>query len=361
MKKLLLGTSALVAVGLCASEASAQGYASLQGFMRNYGSIFDHGSTTAASARDIQFTMNSEFFVRGETKLNNGLIYGFRMEMEAWTQNSSTSAQGVDNVDEVWAYVKGSFGEIRFGEEDDARKLKAYSTYIGGAALFFGVDSPDGVYALGTSSTYFNIENDTNKIIYLSPSFGGFSFAVSYAPDATKGTRSFGIQFDNDCDGTQGRFCNGNAWSVAADYRGKFGDTTIGVDAGYSSSDHETAGRNSVTAWRADAFLQVAGWEASIQYGKANDINGNDVDASALGGAIKYSQGPWSVGAFFQQGRADVATGGRNKINHFLVGAGYNLGGGVSLGVAASYQKRDNATGADPTGTTLTFGIGANF
>ncbi len=361
MKKLLLGTSALVAVGLCASEASAQGYASLQGFMRSYGSIFDHGSTTASSARDIQFTLNPEFFVRGETKLNNGMIYGFRVEVEAWTQNGSTSAQGVDNIDEVWAYVKGGFGEFRFGEEDDARKLKAYSTYIGGAALFFGVDSPDGLYSLGTSTTYFNVENDTNKIIYLSPTFGGFSFAASYAPDATKGVRSFGIQFDNDCDGTQARGCNGASWSIAADYRVKIGDTTIGIDAGYTASDNETVGRKDVTAVRGDAFLQVAGWEASIQYGKANHINGNDLDASAIGGALKYSTGPWSVGGFFQQGRADVATGGKNKLNHFLLGAGYNLGGGVSLGGALSYQKRDNTTGADPTGTTVTFGIGANF
>ncbi|MBM3536146.1 MAG: porin [Alphaproteobacteria bacterium] len=361
MKKVLLGTSALVAVGLCAGEAAAQGYAGLQGYIRNYGSLFDHGSTTANGARDIMMTSNAEFYVRGETKLNNGMIYGFRMEMEAWTQNGSTSAQGVDNVDEIWAYVKGSFGEIRFGEEDDARKLKAYSTYIGGSSLFFGVDSPDGVYALGTSTTYFNVENDTYKIIYLSPTFAGFSFAASYAPDATKGTRSFAIQADNDCDGTQSRGCNGNAYSVAADYRGKFGDTTIGVDVGYTGSEHETAGRKGVSAWRADAFMQVGGWEASIQYGKANDINGNDLDVSAMGGAIKYSMGPWSVGGFYQQGRTDVAGGGRNKINHFLVGAGYNLGGGVSLGAALSYQKRDNVTGADPTGTTFTFGIGANF
>lgn len=360
MKKLLLGTSAIVAVGLCASEASAQGYATLGGFFRNYGSVFDHGSTTT-NARDVQITSNSEFFVRGETKLSNGMIYGFRIEMEAWTQNGSTSAQSIDSVDEIWGYVKGSFGEIRFGEEDDARKLKAYSSYIGGGALFFGVDSPDGVYALGTSTTYFNVENDSQKLIYFSPSFSGFSFAVSYAPDAAHGSRTFGIQGTADCDGTQSRGCNGESWSIAADYRGKFGDATIGLDAGYTGSNNEVAGRQNVSAWRADAFLQMAGWEASMQYGKANNVNGNSLDASAIGGALMYTMGPWSVGGFFQQGRADVATGGRNKLNHFLVGAGYNLGAGVSLGAALSHQKRDNATGVDPSGTTFTFGIGANF
>jgi len=308
-------------------------------------------------------TSNSENHFKGETKLNNGLIFGFRIELEAWTQNGSTSAQGVDSIDEGWGYVKGAFGEIRFGEEDDARKMKGYSSYIS-PVLAFGVDSPDGNYSLGTSTTYFNIENDAMKVLYFSPTFSGFSFAASYTPDQTHGSRNFGLQGQNDCDGTQSRGCNGDAWSIAADYRGKFGDATIGLDAGYTGSTREQpsgATRNNVNAYRADAFLQVSGWEASIQYGKANNVNGNSLDASAIGGAIMKTMGPWSVGGFFQQGRADVATGGRNKLNHFLVGAGYALGGGVSLGAALSHQKRDNATGVDPSGTTFTFGIGANF
>jgi len=177
MKKLLLGTSAIVAVGLCASEASAQGYASLGGFFRNYIQAYDHASiqynpagnqagASVTGSRDINITSNSEFWAKGETKLNNGMIFGFRIEVEGWTQNGSTSAQGVDQIDETWGYVKGSFGEIRFGEEDDARKLKAYSSYIS-PYVAFGVDSPDGIYSLGTSTTYFNVENDAQKILLL--------------------------------------------------------------------------------------------------------------------------------------------------------------------------------------------------
>ncbi len=371
MKKLLLGTSAIVAVGLCASEASAQGYASLGGFFRNYMQVYDHGSlqyqpagnqagAAVTGSRDINITSNSEFWVKGETKLNNGMIFGFRIEVEGWTQNGSTSAQGIDQIDETWGYVKGSFGEIRFGEEDDARKLKAYSSYIS-PYVAFGVDSPDGIYSLGTSTTYFNVENDAQKLIYFSPSFGGFSFAASYTPDQTHGSRNFGLQGQSDCDGTQSRGCNGEAWSLAADYRGKFGDTTIGVDAGYTGSNNEVSGRDNVSAWRADAFLQVAGWEASIQYGKVNDGRANGLDDSAVGGAIMYTMGPWTLGGFFQQGRSDIAGGGRNKLNHFMLAAGYVLGGGVGLAAGLSHQKRDNTTGSDPSATSFVFGIGASF
>jgi len=372
MKKLLLGTSAIVAVGLCASEASAQGYASLGGFFRNYMQVYDHGSlqyqpagnqagAAVTGSRDVNITSNSEFWVKGETKLNNGMIFGFRIEVEGWTQNGSTSAQSIDQIDETWGYVKGSFGEIRFGEEDDARKLKAYSSYIS-PYIAFGVDSPDGIYSLGTSTTYFNVENDAQKIIYFSPTFGGFSFGVSYTPDQTHGSRNFGLQGKADCDGTQSRGCNGEAWSVAADYRGKFGDATIGFDAGYTGSNRENnSPQKDVTAWRADGFLQVAGWEASLQYGKVNNGRGTGLDDSALGGALMYTMGPWTLGGFYQQGRSDISTGGRNKLNHFMLAAGYVLGGGVGLGAGLSFQKRDNVTGIDPSATSFVFGIGAAF
>lgn len=375
MKKLLLGTSALVAVGLSAGEASAQGYASLGGFFRNYASVYDHGSlqynpsgnqanTAVTGSRDFNITSNNEVWFRGETKLNNGLIFGFRLELEAWTQNGSTSAQSIDQIDEGFGYIKGSFGEIRFGEEDDARKMKIYASYIN-PFVAFGVDSPDGIYSLGTTTTQYNVENDAQKILYFSPSFGGFSFAASYTPDQTHGSRNFGLQGRNDCDGTQSRGCNGEAWSLAIDYRGKFGDTTIGADLGYTGSNRETNAAftqtDNVSAVHAGAFLQVAGWEASLQYGKLSNGRGNDLDDTTIGGALMYTTGPWTLGGFYQTQKSDVATGGKNKLNHFMVAAGYVLGGGVGLAAALSFQKRDNATGTDPSATTLTFGMGASF
>lgn len=383
MKKLLLGTSAIVAVGLCAGEASAQGYASLGGFFRNYASVYDHGSlqyqpsgnqanAAVTGSRDFNITSNSEVWFKGETKLNNGMIFGFRVELEAWSQNTTVATNGQvtglyagDQIDETWGYIKGSFGEIRFGEEDDARKMKMYASYIN-PYVAFGVDSPDGIYSLGTTTTQYNVENDAQKIMYLSPSFGGFSFAASYAPDAVHGSRNFGLQGRNDCDGTNTRGCNGEAWSLSVDYRGKFGDTTIGADLGYTGSNRETNATftqtDNVSAIHAGAFLQVAGWEASIQYGKLNSGRGNDLDDTSVGGALMYTFGPWTVGGFYQTQKSELAAGaGTNKLNHFMVAAGYNLGGGVGLAAALSHQKRNNATGADPSATTLTFGMGASF
>lgn len=356
MKKLLLGTSALVAVGLTAGDALAQNLtAGLGGFLRNWVMFYDQPS--GSTNRDMSLAQNNEIFFKGETKLSNGLTFGFRAELEAWSQTSATSFGGQDAFDEVWAYFKGSFGEFRIGEDDDARKSKAYSSYIGG---LLGVDSPDGVYALATSTTYYNLENDTLKLIYFSPSFSGFSFAASYAPDAAKGTRGFGQQGKTDCDGTQSRGCNGSAFSVAADYRGKFGDTTLGLDAGWSTSNNEIAANKDVSAVRADAFVQFSGWEASIQYGKAQNGGGNNLDQQAIGGGILYTTGPWNMGILYQRAKLDAAVG-QNKRAHLAIGAAYNLGSGVTVAGSYNYQKLDNATTADQSASTVVLGVAASF
>lgn len=355
MKKLLLGTSALVAVGLVAGDALAQGYVGLGGFHRNWATAADHSSNARVNGsepRDLIFTSNSEIFFRGETKLNNGLTFGFRVELEAWSQTSAGSLATHDQIDETWGYVKGAFGEVRFGEEDDARKLKAWSPFIGG---LLSPDSGDAVYGLGTNNTYYNVENDAMKIMYFSPSFGGFSFGASYAPDATKGTRSFAWQGETDCDGTQSRGCNGNAWSVAADYRGKFGDVTIGGDIGYTGSDNEIAGAGDVNAFRADLFATIAGWEFGGAYSNVKNGNGSGLDQRVWDLGVGYTMGQWNLGLQYSRGKQERATG-TQTMNSWLAGASYNMGGGVSVLGGVAYQRVNNPIGALSNNITSTGG-----
>jgi predicted porin len=355
MKKLLLGSSALVAVGLTAGDALAQGYVGLGGFWRNWAQFADYpgaARVNGSDPRSFWMTSNSEIFFRGETKLNNGLTFGFRVELEAWSTTGSGSLATADQIDETWGYVKGGWGEIRFGEEDDVRKLKAYSPYIGG---LLGADSPDGVYALGTNTSYFNLDNDAAKIMYFSPSFGGFSFGVSYAPDQTHGTRSFAGQGKTDCDGTQSRGCNGEAWSIAADYRGKFGDVTVGFDAGYSASNNEISTNRDLKAVRVDGFANfAAAWEIGAYYGKGENGNGNGLDRRTWGLGLLYTMGNWQLGAIYQNGREE-RTLGNQTLNTYVLGAAYNLGGGVQVLGSVNYQRWKNPSfgAANTTGTTV--------
>jgi predicted porin len=359
MKKLLLGTSALVAVGLTATDALAQGYIGMTGFWRNWAMFADFPGAArinGTSPREFWMTSNSEIIFRGETKLNNGLTFGFRVELEAWSQTAAGSLATHDQIDETWGYVKGGWGEVRFGEEDDARKLKAYSVYIGG---LLGTDSPDAVYALGTNTSYFNLDNDAPKILYFSPSFGGFSFGASYTPDHTHGTRSFAGQGENDCDGTQSRGCNSEAWSIAADYRGKFGDVTVGLDAGYSDSNNEITTSPDLSAWRVDGFVNIAAtWEIGAWWGRLRNAQGSGLDNNTWGLGVLYTMGQWQLGGVFQEGKQERATGVTDRRHHWVLGAAYNLGGGVQVLGSVNYQRWRNTTGltANTTGTTITGG-----
>src|SRR5262245_7816439 len=181
MKHLLLGTTALVATGLVASNAhAAQGvqlgiggyYAAAAGFLFSQD---DSGSDPGAHTRNVVFRQDVEVHFKGETTLDNGLTVGARIELEGQQSN--------DQIDEVWAYFKGGRGQIRFGDDDDATEQLHY--LIPSASNIFGVDTPyfefannhggftNGVFQ--TNSTVLNISSDSTKILYFSPTFAGFN------------------------------------------------------------------------------------------------------------------------------------------------------------------------------------------
>src|SRR5258707_15738804 len=84
-----------------------------------------------------------------------------------------------------------------------------------------------------TKTTMRKLEQEKriSRVAYFTPTFAGFSFAVSYAPGGEKGgtgnANAPTLTQTNNPAGTQG-FIN-NAVSVAGSYSGKFGD--FGLDA----------------------------------------------------------------------------------------------------------------------------------
>src|SRR4030095_5825088 len=118
MKKLLLGSTALVAARLVAGEAyaadgvklgiggrymGAAGVNAIQDFEDNTGN--EH-------PRTYVFKQDVEVYFLGETTLDNGLTVGARIELEGQTSS--------DQIDEVYAYFSGGFGEVGFGDSAGA-------------------------------------------------------------------------------------------------------------------------------------------------------------------------------------------------------------------------------------------------
>ena len=139
MKKALLGTTALIAAGLAFGNAAyaADGVKlSIGGrYMGAAGVNFQDADGFADSAaRDYVFKQDVEVYFLGETVLDNGLTVGARVELEGQTSS--------DQIDAVYAYFSGGFGEIRFGDTGEAM---AQLCYVAPQLLrrIFGADSPN--------------------------------------------------------------------------------------------------------------------------------------------------------------------------------------------------------------------------
>jgi outer membrane protein OmpU len=409
MRKILLGTSALVAAAGFATAASAQTSEPIKmrisgyyGAAMGYLPQTSNGSGQAGFGhRDYSFKQDTEVHFLGETKLDNGLIVGVHFELEGSVQPATVATVGAggatvvtgDFMDETWMYFKGSWGELRFGDEDDVRKLKAYVAPVADPSNTFGVNSPLLAFTnspLGTNTTTTNIENDQTKIIYFTPTIFGFSFAASFVPDgqsnsarAAAGGNAGNQQgasggtgpvpngstpiLSNGNAGTNG---NSNVWSVAANYDGKFGDFTIGLGAGYTQGTPE---RNTLTAgvlgtadtmWaaRGGGVIGFGPFKFGGSYEKVKGIVGNaNAPAACVGTAFTCEHAVWDAGATYTIGPFSVGLAGswgsfkhpyaiaaiqQASNNNYALTAHYVLGPGISLEAAVSHTDYGSGTSA---------------
>src|SRR5580692_2021825 len=162
MKKLLLGTTALVAAGLVAGEASAASGLKLgiTGFYRNaIGGSFGNspstqtvhastgGAVTSFSTAGLgnfdrqAVSMRQEIRVNftGQTTLDNGITVGVLVGLngESVAKSGSTT-----QVNRAYADFSGKFGLVRVGEANGALVTDCV-TDPGNVTSNFGVNSPN--------------------------------------------------------------------------------------------------------------------------------------------------------------------------------------------------------------------------
>jgi predicted porin len=402
MKKLLYGTTALVAAGLLSSGAYAADPIKLSvgGYFNAAFAYSDQDDGTAggvnqpaANTRSHAIVREAEIHFVGQTTLDNGIKVGVNVQLEA--QSSA------DIIDESYIWFEGSWGRIQIGAEDDA----AYLLNVGATKatnFFYGVASP--VYSLvecGTNTlSLFSaptmasgfaasgaalavgtpgvgcyigayspaLTSDREKITYFTPKFGGFQFGISYTPNnheepnvvggdvANAGTYS--ARRPDNITGQQGEVISiGAAWS------GKLGELDVRVSAGYQSADLEAnnnvnaiasldrAGGTGLNVFEDRDTWIVAGaftWKQFTlgatyyhdDYGLR--LNGDRRDWTV---GLTYKTGPWQFGIEYantEQERGGAATTGDDKGEAFAVGVSYSLGAGVSLQAELQFWDIDS-------------------
>ncbi|MGH6959829.1 MAG: porin [Dongiaceae bacterium] len=308
MRGLLLGSTALAAAGLIAGPAIAADGVKL-GIAGRYAAAFGGAIGEDSNAfgfedaiRDYVAKQDVEIHFRGETTLANGLTVGARVELEGQTSS--------DQIDAVYVYFNGNFGEIRFGDTLEALASLCYT--IPSASNMFGADSPlfnfsnAGVFGYsGTNGTCYGIDNKSTKLVYFSPDFAGFHFAASFTPDNTEDTR-------NTVDGAATRFSNdfgqlSENLSLAATFEHEFNGVALGLGGGASFSfDRENTSDFAADNRREYNSYARVGYEGFTIGGawslRSNTADFGDVDNQVFGAGATYGWSRYAIGFGWTRG-----------------------------------------------------------
>src|SRR5215472_10949713 len=263
MKKLLLGSTALVAGGLMAAPAMAADPIKIGvgGYYQFFvlaggieGSYALNGSST--QYKGLSFYQEGEIYFNGQTKLDNGTTIGLQVELEGWSQplgvtNVAGAAIGgsARTVDEAYLFAFGDWGRVEFGSRDQATYRMYYGTpsALGVFNGFFQHNSNatwGNLVVLATNKAAGHISfatiggqmQDVNRINYFTPRFYGLQIGAGYAPKinaagSIPGVNTAGVCGFNDATAQVNCPTNDYSWQdffdVGANYLNKFGDVTV--------------------------------------------------------------------------------------------------------------------------------------
>jgi hypothetical protein len=368
MKKLLLGSSMLIGAGALAGSAEASDGIKLEvgGFFNTvYMGVFDnkdhdhfgdHRNTDALQH-------NAEVYFKGETKLDNGLTIGARIELEG--ENAG------DQIDKSFVYWSGNFGKVQIGSQNDV--LENYCVAAPGGTANFSAFSPTIGWGsndpLHSNQYCKSADNDSQKIAYTTPNFGGFQLAVSYTPNGNAETY---VQTGVNSSGTPTNPDGNNSHIVTTYATYTFKGDGWGVQAGGGGSwqlKHNNVspisdGRSS--AYQTGINFNIDGFSAGGIF-EYRDIGGVDNNAWIAGGGAAYAVDAWKFGVQYSHGRYDglfstAAFGpdGHQKLDHVVATVNYLMAPGISLDAFLGYTwyKDTHAAKPDATDSYHAFSVG---
>jgi outer membrane protein OmpU len=355
MKKVLLGTTALLGAGLVASPAFAADGIKLGvgGFFKTaYMVNFDDDSEgEPGNERNTDGVFSdAEIHFTGSTVLDNGLEVGARVELEG-EDDTSPDGDG-DQIDEAWIYFSGGFGELRMGSDDDA--LANACIVPPGGTGNFSAFSPNqwGANTVTSNSVCSGVDDrgDAQKFVYISPSFAGFQFTGSYTPNGGDERHGDGVGahlgMPANVDGESRH--NVSAYLSYA-FEGDGWGLTAGAGASFEGHVEQAPGpdRDEQEFYQAGLNLTFGNFSVGGVFEYFHDLaeQGNDfgVDTWVAGAGIAYSIDAWTVGAQYSHGDSenDGELGGESTQDRIVLTGNYAMGPGINIDAEVGYTWVD--------------------
>ena len=232
MKKLLLGTSALVAAGLFSNGALAQTATTDTPVQFKIGGQYYAGIGAFVQQDDnpgeVAFKRNpiaaqDYFLIRfiGSTTFSNGITAGVFTRLNAFSAPNGTAStvsgfQSSNNttIKDSYLYIKNAatWGEFRIGDDSDVRRNVATGNNAGAANGDGNLGANSGALQWLNTPVYnfttMNLDSRGTKAVYYSPTIAGFQFGASFTPDKAGG-HTYGPGNVGDNSGLTDRITNG--------------------------------------------------------------------------------------------------------------------------------------------------------
>ena len=401
MKKVLYGTTALLAAGLGAGQTWADSNGiklGISGFYRGsagvliggdqtpvktksgIGGLGDFGRTSGGFRQEVRINF------KGQTTLDNGITVSVLVGL-----NPNGAANVSARTNRAYADFSGKYGDLRFGQGDPVIAFSAECVFDpGNVTANFGVNSANqdftnaglgriggaaatvGVATFETAdATCLTMTQKGASAAYFSPSFGGFTFGVSYTPEGGTTNQSGSQGFGSGTDLKNRK--DENVLSAAADFNHDFGGgwtLLVGGGGEWAFTGHTPAGAG-ITKNKPSEYglgFQVGipgGWTAGasgqyiVNYANnpifaATDAGTSGADGWVGAAGVSYTIDAVSVGLEGIYGSYQVHQGsplaGHDAIWGVSLNGAYALGPGINLEGQVAYSKYDPASGT-PTST----------
>jgi outer membrane protein OmpU len=391
MKKLLLGSTALVVGGVMAAPAMAAdpikigvgGYYTFYGAAGNIDPTYALNGTFT-SYKGFSIIQEGEIHFIGQTKLDNGTSVGITVELEGWDPSSSTANA---QIDEAFLFAFGDWGRMELGSRDAATYRMYYGTpsaFIGWGAIQHNhnyinasVQGNNKGYARTMATTITPTWQDVNRVNYFTPRFAGLQIGIGYAPKLNASATNTPGMISGPGNGAG--ICGYNnatnvaqcpsadyAWQdlfdVGANYLNKFGDFTVALYGAFAYASFVpgfqpfAGASNMVTGANLTSWKQ---WVAGAQFGFAgftvggaigwdnNGLGGNyytgvDNDTRFYTAGVMYETGPWQMSAMWAGFWNTNGNGSSNVTN-------------IATGTQVQTLSAANATGNPFSGNSTYF------
>lgn len=327
MKKLLIGSSALVALGALPAVAMAEApELSMSGAVDVAVST---GSDTNGDASGVglgQGNSSTALIFDWAGSHDNGLAYGARLDYRF--QNT--------DVDEQYIFLSGSWGRLVIGGDDGVidNNVPGGESVMAGDGGFDGnnqINNPVG--AANVAPTLDTGTDDNMKFSYYSPSFSGFSAGASYIPDvANDPGNATGNGSGVDENGFNIARGDSPQFEGTLAYNGSF--DAVGISAGIGYAYQEGGdGFEDATGLMAGATVSFAGFSAGVGYADNGDTgcaqNANCEAGDWINFGLAYSFGPGSVSLGYALAEQDPDGNGDDEAVAYHIDADYAVAEGL--------------------------------